>query len=93
MFLIHIWIYLCTENIQFKNRFQNNSNGDVNILKRKLLTLIVASLLSISLITPWFVFTEGEELIAFFPMALFISRVALPVILLYGIPVSFISES
>ncbi|WP_214482263.1 hypothetical protein [Bacillus sp. SM2101] len=62
------------------------------MLKRKILTLIFASLLSISLIAFWFVFTDGEELIAFFPLALWISLIAIPVILIYGLPVSFLSE-
>ncbi|MCT2536046.1 hypothetical protein NC661_08995 [Aquibacillus koreensis] len=62
------------------------------MLKRKLLTLIFATLLSISLLASWFVLTEGEELIAFFPMALFVSWIAIPAILLYGLPVSFLSE-
>lgn len=62
------------------------------MLKRKVLTLIFASLLSILLIAAWFVYADGEELLAVFPMAFFISWIAIPVILLYGLPVSFISE-
>lgn len=62
------------------------------MLKRKLLTLFLGSLVSISLIASWFVFADGEELIAFFGMALTIGLVAIPAILLYGIPVSFLSD-
>ncbi|WP_339251040.1 hypothetical protein NSQ43_13640 [Sporosarcina sp. FSL W8-0480] len=62
------------------------------MLKRKILTLILASLLSILLIAAWFVYADGEELLAVFPMAFFISWFAIPVILLYGLPVSLLSE-
>ncbi|MFJ7935645.1 hypothetical protein [Sporosarcina sp. NPDC096371] len=62
------------------------------MLKRKILTLIFASLLSISLISSWFAYADGEELKALFPMAFFISWIAIPAILLYGLPVSFLSE-
>ena len=62
------------------------------MIKRKVFTLIFASLLSILLIAAWFVYADGEELLAVFPMAFFISWIAIPAILLYGLPVSFISE-
>ena len=35
---------------------------------------------------------DGEGVLAIFPMALFISWIALPVILLYGFPISLLSE-
>ncbi|MDW0117159.1 hypothetical protein QTL97_09440 [Sporosarcina thermotolerans] len=62
------------------------------MLKRNILTLTFASLLSILLIAAWFVYADGEELLAVFPMAFFISWFAIPVILLNGLPVSLLSE-
>ena len=60
--------------------------------EKKILTFIFASLLSIILIAAWFVYADGEELLAVFPMAFFISPIAIPAILLYGLPVSFLAE-
>ena len=62
------------------------------MLKRKVITAIFATLLSIFLIAAWFAYADGEGLIAVLPMTVFISMVAVPAILLYGVPVSFLSE-
>ena len=62
------------------------------MLKRKIVTTILATLLSILLIAAWFAYADGEGLLAVFPMAFFISIIAIPAILLYGVPVSFLSE-
>src|SRR4051812_24194357 len=62
------------------------------MLKRKIITAIFATLLSIFLIAAWFAYADGEGLLAVFQMAFFISVIAVPAILLYGVPVSFLSE-
>ena len=62
------------------------------MLKRKILTLFISTICSIFLIAAVYAFVDGEGFLAIFPMALFISWIALPVIFLYGFPVSLLSE-
>lgn len=62
------------------------------MLKRRVFTVISATILSVSLISFWFIFTEGENITSFFQLALLIILYAFPVILLYGLPVSLLSE-
>jgi hypothetical protein len=62
------------------------------LIRRKLLTLIIATFVSISTITIWFIISDDEGMSAFLPMGYLISLFALPAILLYGLPVSFLSE-
>ncbi|MBO8155089.1 MAG: hypothetical protein H0Z32_01400 [Bacillaceae bacterium] len=61
-------------------------------MKRRVFTVISATILSVSLISFWFIFTEGENITSFFQLALLIILYAFPVILLYGLPVSLLSE-
>lgn len=62
------------------------------MLKRKILTLLVSTLCSIFFIASYFALAEGEGLLAIFPMAVFISWIAIPAILLYGFPINVLSE-
>ncbi len=62
------------------------------MFKRKILTLFIATICSIFLIATVYAFVDGEGVLAIFPMALFISWIALPAILLYGFPISLLSE-
>lgn len=62
------------------------------MFKRKFITLIFSTLLSMILIAVFFVIADGEELSLIFPIAFSISGIALPTILLYGLPISLISE-
>ena len=62
------------------------------MLKRKILTLFISTICSIFLMATVYAFMDGEGVLAIFPMALFISWIALPVILLYGFPISLLSE-
>ncbi|TCT17586.1 hypothetical protein EDD68_1274 [Melghiribacillus thermohalophilus] len=62
------------------------------MFKRKVFTVVSATMISVSLMSFWFIFTEGENITSFFQLAFFISLYAFPVILLYGLPVSLLSE-
>ena len=55
------------------------------MFKRKFITLIFSTLLSMILIAVFFVIADGEELSLIFPIAFSISGIALPTILLYGV--------
>jgi hypothetical protein len=62
------------------------------MLKRKILTLFISTISSIILIASYFTLVEGEGLLAIFPMTIFVSLIAIPAILLYGLPIHLLSE-
>ncbi|MCT2535310.1 hypothetical protein NC661_21120 [Aquibacillus koreensis] len=59
------------------------------MFKRKLITLFLASILSISLISSYYVVTDGAP---FFSVVSVIGLFAAPFLLLYGLPVSCLSD-
>lgn len=62
------------------------------MFKRQALKFIVSALFSISFIALYFTVSEKEGFLAFFPIMLFVSYFALPLMLFYALPVSLISE-
>lgn len=62
------------------------------MIKRKVLTLLIASLISIILITLYFTLRDKEGLIGFFHMSILITYFVVPISILYGFPVSLLAE-
>lgn len=62
------------------------------MFKRQALKFLVSALFSISIIALFFTVSEKEGFIAFFPMMLFVSYLALPLMLFYALPVSLLSD-
>lgn len=62
------------------------------MFKRLALKFIVSALFSISFIALYFTVSEKEGFLAFFPMMLFVSYLALLLMLFYALPVSILSD-
>ena len=62
------------------------------MFQRKIVVILISAFISVSLISSYFVWRDGEPAISFFLMSIVIGSFAVPAIALYGLPVTLLAE-